>query len=109
MHAQKYGRSRQGIVPLTRRRSLCIRCARPGEAAGQGPENRLKVNPLRNGLQCWQCAARFRRTLVVVKRQELFQPSSLDRGSAATRIVVRSISSVARLNELTYISRINRR
>jgi hypothetical protein len=53
--------------------------------------------------------ARFRRTLVVVKRKKSFQPSSLERGSAATRTVVRSISQVARPDELTHISKINRR
>lgn len=54
-------------------------------------------------------SARFWRTLVVVKRKVNHQPSSLERGSAATRTVVRSISLLFGANELTHISRINRR
>lgn len=106
---QTFGSCRHGVPPLTRRLSLRIRCARPDAASGPKPENRLKVHPPRNGLKRWQRATRFRRTLVVVKRQDLVQPSSLERGSAATRTVVRSISPVARPDELTYLSRINRR
>jgi hypothetical protein len=104
---QNLGNCRQLDFPLTRRLVLRIRCARPYD----GPSRELlKVENLdRNGLKCWQRAARFRRTLVVVKWQELLQPTSLERGSAATRTVVRSISWSTSSNELTHISRINRR
>ena len=47
-----------------------------------------------------------RRTLVDVKRK-FYEPSCLERGSAATRTVVRSISRVFGPDELTHISRIN--
>src|SRR4051812_31283141 len=51
-----------------------------------------------------------RRTLVEVKRKfYMNEPSCLERGSAATRTVVRSISRVFGPDELTHISRINRR
>lgn len=52
-----------------------------------------------------------RRTLVDVKRT-FYEPSCLERGSAATRTVVRSISPALALQErgeLTHISRINQR
>lgn len=80
-------------------------------AARSGKEEKTKR---RNFSQEWiealAASARFWRTLVVVKRQfQVNGPSSLERGSAATRTVVRSISSTARWNELTHISRINRR
>ena len=106
---QMFGSSRQAVTPLARRLSLRIRCARPGEASGQDQRTPEQVNQLSNGLKRWQRAARFRRTLVVVKRQDYVQPSSLERGSAATRTVVRSISSVVRPDELTHLSKINRR
>jgi len=35
MHAQTNGSCRQGVKPLTRRRGLRVRCARPGEGSGQ--------------------------------------------------------------------------
>src|SRR5436190_10028260 len=50
-----------------------------------------------------------RRTLVEVKRKFFNEPSCLERGSAATRTVVRSISRFYGTDELTHISRINRR
>jgi hypothetical protein len=51
-----------------------------------------------------------RRTLVEVKRKFFINESScLERGSAATRTVVRSISRLLGVDELTHISRINRR
>ena len=106
---QNNGRCHHGVKPLTRRLWLRLRCARPGGGSGPGPENRLQQTQVRNGLKRWQRAARFRRTLVVVKRRELFRSSSLERGSAATRTVVRSISLLSGANELTHISRINRR
>src|SRR5439155_56955 len=96
------------VQPLTRRLSLRIRCARPEHAFGQGPENKITNIQLCSGLMSWQRAARLRRILVVVKRP-LIGPSSLERGSAATRTVVRSISPDPGPDELTHISRINRR
>ncbi len=104
---QQYGSCRHGIPPLGRRLVLRIRCARPDD--GQEPEETKQQNQYGSGLMSGRRAARFRRTLVVVKRKDLIQPSSLERGSAATRTVVRSISSAARWNELTHLSRINRR
>jgi hypothetical protein len=106
---QNLGSSRQGDFPLTRRLVLRFRYARPGATAGQNQVITQIENLVRNGLKRWQRAARFRRTLVVVKWQDLVQPTSLERGSAATRTVVRSISWSASSNELTHISRINRR
>ena len=94
--------------PLARRLSLRIRCARPEQPTGQEPENKTSNIQLCSGLMSWQRAARFRRILVVVMRP-LFGPSSLERGSAATRTVVRSISPVPGSDELTHLSRINRR
>jgi hypothetical protein len=107
-HEQNIGNCRQWDFPLTRRLVLRLRCARP-ELAGQKLETRNQELQYRNGLKRWQRAARFRRTLDVVKRRTYVRSASLERGSAATRTVVRSISSVARQNELTHISRINRR
>jgi len=109
MPEQNPGTRRHGIPPLTRRLGLRVRCARPGEGSGQGPETDSPQPQLCNGLMRGRSAARFRRILVVVKRQALRQPSSLERGSAATRTVVRSISRGASSDELTHISRINRR
>ena len=105
---QNNGNRRHGVKPLTRRPVLRIRCARPRHAFGQD-EEQDKQTQFWSGLKCWQRAARFWRTLVVVKRKDMFQPSSLERGSAATRTVVRSISSDTNRSELTHISRINRR
>lgn len=98
----------QVIPPLARRFSLRIRCARPEHTFGQITKNQTTKTQLSSGLMSWQRAARFRPTLVSVKRPVL-GPSSLERGSAATRTVVRSISLVCRPDELTHISRINRR
>lgn len=106
--AQNKGSCRHGNTPLTRRLVLRIRDARPGESSGPEEEPKEQTQ-LCSGLKSWQRAARFWRTLVVVKRKDKIQPSSLERGSAATRTVVRSISSAFGLNELTHISRINRR
>jgi len=96
------------VPPLARRLSLRIRGARPERPPAQGPENKKNSIQLCSGLMSWQRAARFRRILVIVKRP-LVGPSSLERGSAATRTVVRSISPVPGPDELTHISRINRR
>src|SRR5262249_50049423 len=96
------------VQALSHRLSLRIRFARPGHTFGQRPENQTTNTQLSSGLLNWQRAARFRRILVSVKRP-LVGPSSLERGSAATRTVVRSISLVWRSDELTHISRINRR
>jgi hypothetical protein len=77
---------------------------------GSGQEVEATEQPqLGSGLMCRQRAARFWRTLVGVKRKDWIQPSSLERGSAAIRTVVRSISSVFGPNELTHLSKINRR
>jgi hypothetical protein len=105
---QYHGAWPQVIPPLARRFWLGIRCAGPEHASGQMTKNQtIKLN-LSSGLMSRQRAARFRRTLVNVKRP-LVGPSNLERGSAATRTVVRSISLVWRPDELTHISRINRR
>jgi hypothetical protein len=103
---QNPGNRRHGVPSLTRRLSLRVRYARPEQRSGQGPEKQSKDFQFWSELMSWQTAARFWRTLVVVKRP---RPSSLERGSAATRTVVRSISWIARSNELTHLSRINRR
>jgi hypothetical protein len=108
-HEQHHDDGRQGVPPLPRRLGLRRRCARPGEPSGQGPETEHTEPQLCSGLMSGQRATRFRRTLVVVKRKDPFPPSSLERGSAATRTVVRSISRSASSDELTHISRINRR
>src|SRR5438045_6591897 len=81
---QQYGTCRQAIPPLARRFSLRLRCARPEPGPGQGPEETKKPIQLGSGLMSWRRAARFRRTLVVVKRKDLIQPSCLERGSAAS-------------------------
>jgi hypothetical protein len=70
---QNQGRRRHGVKPLTRRLSLRVRYARPGEGTGQGPEKQTKKTQYRNGLQRWQRATRFRRTLVGVKRKNMVQ------------------------------------
>lgn len=98
------------IKPLSRRLSLRIRCARPEHVPGQEKKNKQEETLTLPWIAALAASARFWRTLVDVKRQFLVnQPSSLERGSAATRTVVRSISQVARPDELTHISRINRR
>ena len=63
--------SRRGIPPLMRRFSLRIRCARPRHTFGQKEETNQETY-FGSGLMSWQRAARFRRTLVVVQRKELF-------------------------------------
>jgi hypothetical protein len=98
------------IKPLSRRLSLRIRCARPEHVRGQEKKNKQEEPLTLSWIDALAESARFWRTLVDVKRQLLVnQPSSLERGSAATRTVVRSISSVFGSDELTHISRINRR
>src|SRR3954447_5850388 len=94
------------IQPLARRLSLrpALRdCARPEHAFGQIRSTQLIETQPSSGLMSWQRAARFWRTLVIVKRPVL-GPSSLERGSAATRTVVRSISPFSGTDELTHIS-----
>jgi len=86
---QEGGNCRHGIPPLTRRLSLRLRCARPGHASGYGqePETPTGWNQFWSGLMSWRRAARFRRTLVGVKRKPRSHsagPSSLERGSAAS-------------------------
>ncbi len=85
-------------------------CARPGDVAGQRRREERKTQH-GSGLKSWQRAARFRRTLVCPLEisSARNERSSLERGSAATRTVVRSISLVFGPDELTHISRINRR
>jgi len=70
-HKQNLGSRRHGDFPLPRRLVLRVRCARPGATAGQNQVITQLENLARNGLKCWQRAARFRRTLVVVKRRTL--------------------------------------
>ena len=60
--------SSKAVIPLTRRLSLRIRCARPEPPLGQRLNNQTAKTQLSSGLMRWQSAARFRRTLVVVKR-----------------------------------------
>src|SRR5881275_1462064 len=105
---QYHGNWPAEIQPLARRLWLRIRCARPEHASGQKLNNQKIKTQLSSGLMSWQSAARFWRTLVDVKRP-VIGPSSLERGSAANRTVVRSISPVFESDELTHISRINRR
>ena len=86
-HEQNSGSRRQGVPPLTRRLVLRIRCARPGHASGQQPETSTGWNQFWSGLMSWRRAARFRRTLVNVRRKPRSNPagpSSLERGSAAS-------------------------
>ncbi len=106
---QNKGNRRQWIQPLTRRLLLRIRYARPGHMPGKDQKKQKTETTTLQWIAALAESARFRRTLDVVKRKVLYQPSSLERGSAATRTVVRSISLVARPDELTHISRINRR
>jgi hypothetical protein len=101
------GNCRQGNQPLARRlASRPLRSPEAGVRAKTRKQNH-NIQPC-SGLMRWQRVARLRRTLVGVKRP-LNGPSSLERGSAATRTVVRSISLVPQPDELTHISRINRR
>ena len=97
------------IKPLSRRLSLRLRCARPEQTLGKDQKTKQEDTLTLQWIDALAASARFRRTLVDVKRQVNTEPSSLERGSAATRTVVRSISQVARPDELTHISRINRR
>src|SRR5262245_4744859 len=103
MQASEHNSASSGtmVQPLTRRLSLRIRCARPEHACGQGSGNKTTNIQLCSELMSWQSVARLRRTLVVVKRPRV-GPSSLERGSAATRTVVRSISPVPGPDELTH-------
>ena len=94
------------IKPLSRR--LSLRSAALARATGT-EETTEKEKSFWEWIDELAERARFWRTLVDVKRKVTNQPSSLERGSAATRTVVRSISSVSGSNELTHISRINRR
>lgn len=107
--AQSNPTGEHGTQPLARRLSLRLRCVRPEQIAGKDQKKEPNLIYYWNGLKSWQRAARLGEPSLFVKRKELLQPSSLERGSAATRTEVRSISSAARLNELTHISRINRR
>ncbi len=113
MREQNSGSSRQAIQSLTRLVAVCKHLAThslrsPGPPSGQRTENKQnRKNLTRNVLKSWQRAPGFGRTLVDVKRKVLHQPSNLERGSAATRTVVRSISLVFGPDELTHISRIN--
>src|SRR4051794_20483246 len=106
--AQNNGSRRRGNQPLARRLSLRVRYARPEPPPRAKTRTNTEPYSVLQWLDALAESCPVRRTLVVVKRP-LVGPSSLDRGSAATRTVVRSISSAARLNELTHISRINRR
>jgi hypothetical protein len=98
-----------GIKALARRLSL-----RSTALAREHPRAQIeKKNPselLLEWIDALAESSSVRRTLVVVKRPfRVNEPSSLERGSAATRTVVRSISLVFGPDELTHISRINRR
>ena len=82
----------------------------PGADHGQGPENQNKFVQRCSGLMSWRRAARFRRTLEVVKRKPRCisaGPSSLERGSAASNRG--QVDKSAHPDELTHISMINRR
>jgi hypothetical protein len=85
-----------------------LRCARPLD--GQRTEQQEQHIQLCCGLMSWQPAPGFGEPSFALRGSSFVNgPSSLERGSAATRTVVRSISLVARPDELTHISRINRR
>ena len=63
--------SGKAASPLSRRlwlRPALRDCARPELVSGNRPENQTTNLQLSSGLLRWQRAARFRRTLVVVKR-----------------------------------------
>jgi hypothetical protein len=107
---QKRGQCRHGIKPLARRLSLRLRCARPGHTPGQDQETHSGQNSTLEWIDALAESSAVRRTLVVVRSSvPMNERSSLERGSAATRTVVRSISPVLGPDELTHISRINRR
>jgi hypothetical protein len=101
---------RPAIPPLARRLSLRLRCARPEHLAGTDQQTNFGQASALEWIDALAESSAVRRTLVVVKSSVLMnQRSSLERGSAATRTVVRSISLVPGPDELTHISRINRR
>ena len=91
---QNSAHGRHGVRPLARRLSLRIRCARPEPHRGQDQKTHSGQNSTLQWIDALAESSAVRRTLVVVKRQDWLQPSSLERGSAATRTVVRSISPV---------------
>ena len=68
--------SSSAVPPLPRRLSLRIRCARPELILGKDQKTKTLKTQLCSELMRWQRAARFWRTLVVVKRP-LVGPSSL--------------------------------
>jgi hypothetical protein len=76
-----------------------------------GKEQNKKQNiQLCSGLMRWQPAPGFGEPSFALRGSSIVNgPSSLERGSAATRTVVRSISLIFGSNELTHISKINRR
>jgi hypothetical protein len=96
------------VSPLSRRLSLRSTALARRMSSGSNQKTKQQ-NPTLPWIDALAESTRFWRTLVDVKRQVLHQPSSLERGSAATRTVVRSISLLTPANELTHISRINRR
>jgi hypothetical protein len=71
MPEQNHRPGRHGSLPLTRRLSLRLRCARPGGGSGHRSENQLQQTQLRNGLQRWQRAARLGEPSSDVKRRDL--------------------------------------
>jgi hypothetical protein len=101
---------REHVGPTARAPALAsFHCARPEQIAGRNQKKQTRTEIIWEWIDELAASARFWRTLDVVKRKVNHQPSSLERGSAATRTVVRSISSVFGSDELTHISRINRR
>lgn len=98
-----------GIQPLSRRLSLRYTAFARTKSSGKEEKKREETFRL-EWIEALAASARFWRTLVVrYEEGDLLQPSSLERGSAATRTVVRSISRSESSDELTHISRINRR
>lgn len=88
-----------------------LRGARPGDTPGKDGKSSTGEIQHGSGLMSWRRAARFRRTLVVVKRKPRSisaGPSCLERGSAASNRG--QVDKSGRPpDELTHISMINRR
>ena len=107
---QNRGNCRHGVTPLARRLSLRIRCARPEPISGKDQKNLLDELNLEWIDALAESSAVYGEPSLTLRDQFLVnERSSLERGSAATRTVVRSISPVLGSDELTHISRINRR
>lgn len=107
---QNRGNCRQTVKPLARRLSLRIRCARPEHTSGKDQKHLFDELNLEWIDALAESSAVYGEPSLSLRAQFLAdERSSLERGSAATRTVVWSISPVLGSDELTHISRINRR